>query len=248
MDSYKDFALFYDRFTTDVDYKTRTEYLCKIFKKYDRMPTLLLDMACGTGNFSREFAQKGVSVIGVDVSADMLSVAKEKNLSDNTDILYLCQSAEELELYGTVDGAVCLLDSINHITDYNILKKAFKKISLFLEKGRLFIFDVNTLYKHQNVLGNNTFVLEETDVVCVWQNEYDCRKNTTYINIDFFKKDANNKYDRYFESFAERAYTDEQLINALTSAGLKVEAVLGENSFSKPKNNAERKIFVTRKV
>ena len=248
MDSYKDFALFYDRFTTDVDYQARTDYLCKIFKKYDRMPTLLLDMACGTGNFSREFAKCGVSVIGVDVSADMLAVAKGKNTADNTDILYLCQSAEELELYGTVDGAVCCLDSINHITDYKKLQKAFKKISLFLEKDRLFIFDVNTLYKHKNVLGNNTFVLEDMDVFCVWQNEYDSRKNTTYINIDFFKKDANNKYDRYFESFAERAYTDEQLIKALTTAGLKVEAVLGENTFKAPNKTAERKIFVTRKV
>lgn len=248
MDSYKDFALFYDRFTTDVDYKTRTEYLCKIFKKYNKMPSLLLDVACGTGNFSREFAKMGVSVIGADISSDMLAVAKEKNIADNTDVLYLCQAAEELELYGTVDGAICCLDSINHIICYKKLQKAFKRISLFLEKDCLFIFDVNTVYKHEKVLGNNTFVLEDEDVVCIWQNEYEKAKNTTYINIDFFKKDANNKYDRYFESFSERAYTDEQLIKALSSVGLKVEAILSENSFSKPKHNAERKIFVTRKV
>lgn len=248
MSSYNDFALFYDRFTTDVDYSARTDYLCEIFKKYDKMPTLLLDVACGTGNFSLEFARRGVSVIGTDISEDMLSCAREKSSNENADILFLCQAAQDLDLYGTVDGAVSCLDSINHITNYNTLKKALKKISLFLEKDRLFIFDVNTEYKQECVLGDNTFVLEEQDVFCVWQNEYDKRQKTTYINIDFFENKGNNSYKRYSENFCERVYSDEQLINALTAAGLRVEKIFGENSFKKPTKNTTRKIFVARKV
>ncbi len=248
MSSYIDFALFYDRFTTDVDYLGRTDYLCKIFQKYDKMPTLLLDLACGTGGFSLEFARRGVSVIGVDMSEDMLSCAKDKSSKENTDILFLCQKAEELELYGTVDGAVCLLDSINHITDYNELVRSLKKISLFLEKDRLFIFDVNTEYKHECVLSDNTFVLEDKDVYCVWQNEYDKRQKTTYINIDFFENRGDNNYKRYSEDFCERVYSDEQLTRALSAAGLRVERIFGENTFRKPAEKCMRKIFVTRKV
>lgn len=248
MSSYIDFAMFYDRFTTDVDYAARTEYLCRIFKKYDKMPTLLLDMACGTGGFSLEFAKRGVSVIGVDMSEDMLSCAREKSSNENADILFLCQKAEELDLYGTVDGAVCCLDSINHITDYNCLVRSFKKISLFLEKDRLFIFDVNTEYKQERVLADNTFVLEDNNVFCVWQNEYDKRRKCTYINIDFFENKGNNSYKRFSESFCERVYSDEQLKKALTAAGLRVEKIFSENTFRKPTENTMRKIFVTRKV
>ncbi len=248
MSSYMDFALFYDRFTTDVDYTARTDYLCKIFKKYDKMPTLLLDMACGTGGFSLEFARRGVSVIGVDMSEDMLSRAMEKSREQNADILFLCQKAEELELYGTVEGAVCCLDSINHITDYNCLVRSFKKISLFLEKDRLFIFDVNTEYKQECILADNIFVLEEQDVFCVWQNEYDKRKKLTYINIDFFENGGNNNYKRYSESFCERVYSDEQLTKALSAAGLKLEKIFGENTYKSPSDKCMRKIFVARKV
>ena len=130
--SYEAFASVYDVLMQDVDYKKRTEYLLKIFDRYDRKPTLLLDLACGTGSFAKEMLERGVDVIGVDASEEMLNIARE-NLPK---CLLLNQRAEELDLYGTVDGAVCCLDSVNHITCYKKLQKAFKRLSLFLEKCR----------------------------------------------------------------------------------------------------------------
>jgi len=128
---YGNFAQFYDSLMYDVDYKKRTAYLLKLFSKYGKKPTLLLDVACGTGGFSNCFAKQGVEVIGADMSEEMLSLAREKSAELGNDILYLCQKAQELDLYGTVDGAVCCLDSLNHITDYKELCKALVKISLF---------------------------------------------------------------------------------------------------------------------
>lgn len=244
MGCYKAFASVYDIFTKNVNYRKRTSYICKLFKKYDKMPSLLLDVACGTGNFSLEFAARGVSVIGADMSEDMLSVATEKSSKRGADILFLCQRAEELELYGTVDGAVCLLDSINHITDYDTLKKAFGRISLFLEKDRLFIFDVNTEYKHEEILDSNTFIYKRKGIYCIWQNEYDKKSKTTNISIEFSRKN----HESCAESFSERFYSDEQLTAALEGVGLKVEAIFGENTFTAPKEKCQRKIFVTRKV
>ncbi len=240
MSGYKAFAGVYDIFTTNVNYKKRTRHLCKLFKRYDKMPSLLLDVACGTGSFSLEFAKRGVSVIGADMSSDMLSVANEKKSKKGADILFLCQRAQDLELYGTVDGVVCLLDSINHITDYAELKKAFRRIALFLEKDRLFIFDVNTEYKHECILENNTFVYKKKGIYCVWKNEYDKKEKTTNISIELS--------DGCKESFSERFYSDEQLITALDEVGLSVEAVLGENTFKPPREKCQRKIFVTRRV
>ncbi len=244
---YSSFAAFYDMFTLNVEYKKRTDYICRLFKKYGKMPTLLLDAACGTGSFSCEFAKKGISVIGVDISSDMLSVANEKKHEENLDILFLNSSLSELDLYGTVDGAVCMLDSLNHITDYKELKKSLSRISLFLEKGSLFIFDVNTIFKHHEILGNNTFVLENEDVFCVWQNSFNEKKKTTEICLDFFQKNGEN-YNRYSEKFCERAYSDEELIGALNSVGLEIVEVLGECSMKAPTENTQRKVFVTRKV
>ncbi len=246
-DMYNDFAYTYDALMTDVDYKKRTDYLCSLFCKYDRMPTLMLDLACGTGEFCNQFASKGVSVIGVDISYDMLSLAREKSAELGNDILYLCQDAVELDLYGTVDGAICCLDSLNHITDYVAFCKAIERVSLFLEKDRLFIFDVNTVYKHRNVLGNNTFVIDTDDVYCVWQNEFDNKDNTVSINLDFFTPDG-DAYIRTGESFCERAYTEQEIANALQKAGLKIEAGFDDMSQDAPTEKTERIIYVTRKA
>ncbi len=244
---YEEFAEFYDSLTDDVGYKKRTEYLCSLFEKFDRMPTLLLDAACGTGGFSNEFASLGVSVIGVDVSCQMLSIAQQKSRDLGLDVMYLCQDMTELDLYGTVDGAVCCLDSLNHITDYLDFQMAIQKISLFLEKDRLFIFDVNTIYKHKYVLADNTFIIENDELYCVWQNEYNDKEKTAYISLDIFKNNGKN-YTRNSEYITERAYSQKEIKSALTKAGLKIEAVFGDMTNTPPEKTQERLIYVTRKV
>ena len=245
--SYSEFADVYDILMKDAKYKKRTAYLWKLFKTHGKTPKLLLDLACGTGEFSCAFAMKGVEVIGVDMSEDMLAVAREKTADNGLDILYLCQKAEELDLYGTVDGAICCLDSLNHITDINKLSKAVKRVSLFMEEGSLFIFDLNTEYKHRNILGNNTFVMDEEEVYCIWQNRFDEKRLITDINLDFFLEDGDT-YIRSSECFKERAYTKEQIEGILNKAGLEIQAVYDDLSFESPKEDSQRIIYVTKKV
>ena len=245
---YTSFAENYDLLMHDVDYTARTEYLLSVFEKYSKRPTLMLDLACGTGSFSNEFAKRDIQVIGVDLSPEMLNVAREKSEKEALDVLYLCQDASELDLYGTVDGAVCCMDSINHITDINVLQEAFKKVSLFLEHDCLFVFDVNTLYKHKEVLGNNTFVLEEDNLYCVWQNEYFEDENLTEITLDFFKRDKDNIYNRCEQFIEERAYSENELTLLLASAGFSVEAIFDDMSFRPLTNTSERAIFVAKKI
>lgn len=247
MSEYSEFAAVYDRLMRDADYKRRAAYLAGLFRKHDRMPELLLDVACGTGGFSNEFAEMGAEVIGVDMSEEMLAEARRNSAERGTDILFLCQKAEELDLYGTVDGAICCLDSLNHITDYKKLCAAINRISLFLEEDRLFIFDVNTVFKHKSILADNTFVIEEEGVYCVWQNETDRNTLITDITLDFFTEE-NGVYLRSGEEFSERAYTSEELENAISSAGLKTVAVYADMTEKPLSPDTERAVYVTRKA
>lgn len=244
--SYNEFASVYDILMKDAMYKKRTAYLWKLFKTHGKTPSLLLDLACGTGEFSTAFASKGIEVIGADMSEEMLAVAREKSADMGLDILYLCQKAEELDLYGTVDGAICCLDSLNHITDIKKLTSAIKKVSLFLEEGCLFIFDLNTEYKHRNILGDNTFVMDEDEVYCVWQNSFDEKRLETEINLDFFFADGEN-YIRSSENFKERVYTKKEMEEILNEAGLEIEAIYDDLSLSPPKDDSQRIIYVTKK-
>ncbi len=247
MKAYSGFARHYDRLMDDVDYKAKAAYLLKLFKKHGKTPTLLLDLACGTGGFSNQMALQGVEVIGVDASEEMLACARENSALLGTDVLYLCQRAEKLDLYGTVDGAICCLDSLNHITDINNLRRALSRVSLFLEKGGLFIFDVNTVYKHKAVLADNTFVIEREGVYCVWQNRFNEKKLITDIYLDFFTEN-DGLYERESENFYERAYTDDELNGILAECGLEIRAVYDDYTLSPPSEKTERKIYVTEKI
>lgn len=247
MSNYDSFAEVYDSLMCDVNYTERTEYLLKLFDKYDRKPTLLLDLACGTGGFSNELAKRGIEIIGVDASQEMLSSAFKKSEEAGTDVFYLCQRAEYLDLYGTVDGAICCLDSLNHITDYADFSSALQRVGLFLEKGRLFIFDVNTVYKHKHVLADNTYIIEENGVYCAWQNFTDEESHVTDIVLDFFKEE-NGVYRRFGEEFSERAYTEKEIENAAAEAGLEILAVLDDITGNPITETSERAVYVTRKV
>ncbi len=244
---YSVFAEFYDELMLDADYKKRSAYLMRLFKKYDKMPKLLLDIACGTGGLSNEFAKKGVEVIGVDISEEMLAIAREGSAQMGLDVLYLCQAAEELDLYGTVDGAICCLDSLNHITDYKKLCRALSRVSLFLEKERLFIFDVNTEYKHREILGDNVFVTDNGNLYCVWANNYTEKSKTVDISLDFFVKQGEN-YTRQGEDFSERAYTADELKSALQKAGLEIIEIFDDMTEKPLCDKSQRAIYVTKKV
>lgn len=244
MTEYDRFAGVYDDLMEDAEYPARTEYLLSLFKRYDAVPTLLLDLACGTGGFSNLLAKRGIEVIGVDASEEMLSVARQSAAENGVDVLYLCQRAEELDLYGTVDGAISCLDSLNHITDYSDFCRAVKRTALFLEKGRLFIFDVNTPFKHKNVLADNTFVAETENTYCVWRNRTDPDTLITDITLDFFIR-RGSEYIRSGEELSERAYTDEEISAALESAGLEKIAVFADMTYSAPTEETERAVYVT---
>ncbi len=247
MSAYNIFSHFYDVLTYDVNYKARAKYLINIFKEKDKIPSLLLDFACGTGGFSTEFAKMGIDVIGVDMSENMLAEAQHKNAGLKKPVLYLCQKGSELDLYGTVDGAVCCLDSLNHITDYEEFCNTVKKISLFLEQGRLFVFDLNTPYKHREVLANTSFRIKRKGVDCLWRNRA-IDDFTVEINLDFSYKTGLFSKESISESFLERAYTEQEIENALREAGFELESVYGENTFLPPKENSQRNIYVARKV
>ncbi len=244
MSDYGDFARFYNKFTANVDYPARARYFDAVIQKYNPGAQILLDLACGTGTLSFELEPFGYDIIAVDNSYEMLSVAMENKMELESNIQFLCQEMSELDLFGTIDATVCALDSINHVIDEEEVQDIFKKVSLFSNKGAVFVFDVNTVYKHQEVLANNCFVYENGDTFCAWQNSLDKDGVTVDISLDFFDKTENDGlYCRYSSDFSERAYEIEDLKTWLTNAGFGVKAVFDEDSFLPLRKDTQRAII-----
>ena len=241
--SYNSFSSVYDELTKNVDYKARAEYFKTILQKYNINNGLLLDLACGTGSLSVELSKMGFEVIGPDASYDMLSEAQNKAAENGENIMFLCQKMEETDLYGSVRAIVCALDSINHVTDYELVKKTFKNLKNFLDTDGIIIFDANTVYKHQKILGNNVFIYDEKNVFCAWRNTLLPDETTVNINLDFFVKNGEN-YIRCGESFKEKAYTDEELTRALDEAGFMVLSRFSESTFENPCEDTQRITYI----
>lgn len=248
MASYGDFAYFYDGLTENVDYEKRCDYIRGLLAENGIGEGILLDLACGTGTVSLILSRMGYDVIGVDASEDMLSVAQEKKMEMGEDVIFLCQKMQELDLFGTINACVSTLDSINHVTDADTVKEIFRRVSLFMEDKGIFIFDVNTPYKHKNILANNTFVYDTDEVYCVWQNSTDESLLTT-ISLDIFEKDEDDDetYYRYSEEFSERAYDLEDIRKWLEECKFEVVAVYGEMTRESIGEDTQRAVFVAKK-
>lgn len=247
MGGYGDFAFYYDALTDNVGYEERCDYICSLLSENGINKGILLDLACGTGSLSVLLAKKGFEVVGVDASEDMLSIAQSKLYETGTDAIFLCQKMQELDLFGTIDAAVCTLDSINHLTDENDVKETLKRVALFMNDGGIFVFDVNTVYKHKEVLGNNTFVYDMEDVFCVWQNSFDEKDCTTDVCLDIFEKDEDESYVRTTEEFSERGYELEDISAWLSEVRFEVIGIYDELTKNPVNDKTQRAVFVCKK-
>ena len=245
MSAYGKFASCYDELTGNVDYLQMAEYLHRVLEKHQVQNGILLDLACGTGTLCETFAGFGYEMIGVDASEEMLSEAMNKKYESGSDIIYLCQKMQDLDLYGTIDAAFCTMDSINHLNSISDVRKAFERVSLFLNPGGIFVFDCNSIYKHQHILADNTFVYDCEDVYCVWQNTL-LSDNRVGIHLDIFELDG-KKYIRSEEEFCETAFSENEIISCLKETGLEVLLINDGYSDMQPCKTTQRFVYVARK-
>lgn len=248
--AYEKFAQVYDRFMEDTPYEQWTEYIKKIFKKHGLInkTNIVADLGCGTGNITERLAESGFDMIGIDISEEMLAKAAEKAQEKGLDILYLNQDMKEFELYGTVDAIVSICDSINYITDPDDLYEVFRLVDNYLEPNGLFVFDINTIYKFENVLGCNSFCETTENSAYTWENYYDPEEHINEFYTNFFIEKENGLYERYEEFHYERGYTIDDIIDLMEEAGLEFEACYDELTFHTPTERSQRIFFVAREV
>ncbi len=247
MNSYTSLAECYDKFTDDVKYSLWADYLTGLFSKFGVEVSQVLDLACGTGSLSVILAERGYEVIGTDMSEEMLATAQSKAWQmEKNPPMFLNQDMEHLDLYGTVDAAVCCLDSLNYLTELKALETAFGRLRFFVRPGGVFIFDVNTDAKFKNLDGC-AFLRESNDYFCAWSAEYAQEEKICTFYYDIFKRKG-ELWSRSQEEHKERAHSYEEIENALSKAGFELIATYGELSDKPPANDEQRIFYVARRI
>lgn len=244
--SYESFAAVYDSFMDNVPYEAWSQYLTELLHYYGIDSGIVLELGCGTGTMTEYLSRAGYDMIGVDNSVDMLQIAMEKNSLNGTDILYLCQDMREFELYGTVEAVVSVCDSMNYITEPEDFVRIVRLVNNYLEKGGYFIFDLNTIYKYQTLLGDHTFAEDREEMSFIWQNFYDEASCLNEYDVSFFVADACGKYDKFQETHYQRAYSLETIQDCIRQGGMDFVAAYDAFTWDPPGETSER-IYVIAK-
>lgn len=238
--SYRALAPFYDELTNDVDYTRFADLYERLFATLPKKPELVLELACGTCSVGIELAKRGYEMICADRSPEMLAAASEKLADITLDKmpLLLCQSAETLNLYGTVSAAVCCLDGFNYL-DKPALRETLRRLRLFIEPNGMLIFDINSPERLKELDGG-VFLDERDDVYCVWRVEYDSGLDACVYGMDIFTSDAaSGMWRREREEHIEYVYTPEFLRGELENSGF-----VSVETFTEPAID-DKRIFIT---
>ena len=246
MEAYTGFATVYDLFMDNIPYNDWANYLEKIFNMYGLDKGLLLELGCGTGSMTRRMAEKGYDMIGIDASEDMLAIARERNFDYNNSILYLCQDMRQFELYGTVSGIYSVCDTINYLVTEEDLIKTFTLANIYLDRNGIFIFDLDTPYAYEKIIGDRTIAEDRDEASFIWENTYYKDEMINEINLSLFIHEDDDMYRKYKETHYRRAYSLEKIRELLEEAGMEWVAAYDTLTFDKPRDDSERVYIVAR--
>lgn len=237
--AYNEFAYFYDEFNQAADYDALFAYLHRELERHGVRDGILADLGCGTGDLTLMFSQAGYDVIGIDCSEEMLAVLREKadELELSGRILLLRQNLLQLDLYGTIRAAVSSFDTFNHIGPQEQFAQAIRNAGYFMEKGGVFVFDLNTPYKHRCILGNECFDFETDDALCHWSNHYEESTGKVDIRIQIHDKETGEDFE---ENFSEYSYPLQTVTALLQQYGFEVARISDGEDFGPVREDSAR--------
>ena len=246
MEAYGEFARVYDLFMSDVDYEAWSKYIIELLRSDGIHSGLVLELGCGTGSLTALLAKAGYDMIGVDNSPQMLQEAMEKKREEELDILYLLQDMRDFELYGTVRAVVSICDSMNYITEEEELLQVFRLVNNYLDPGGLFLFDLNTVYKYQEILGDRTIAENRPEGSFIWDNEYDPETAINVYELALFLPRPDGLYEKYQEEHYQRAYSLRRVRELLELSGMEFVAVYDAFTREAPREDSERVYVLAR--
>ncbi len=246
MMQYSALAGLYDALTDNVPYREYAAQIERLFRRYRQKPSIVLELACGTGSLTALLAERGYEMIAADISAEMLTLARDKCQGLPVPPVFICQDMCELDLYGTVQAAVCCLDSVNYLPDRRQLKRAFARVSLFLEQGGLFLFDVKTPALFRQMAGLCS-VDEGEGWFSAWRYGWEAKSRLCVHQVDLFFEEE-GVYRRRTEEHYQRAYPRAVLEQVLAETGFRLRGVFQGLSLRPAGAEEGRLFFAAQKI
>ncbi len=268
MEAYTDFAAVYDTFMDETPYDVWGNFVARIIEKYgvskpctkqakeiqedsedalEQERNLVVELGCGTGSFTQVLKRMGYDIMGIDLSPEMLDLARKKSAEAGLDIMYLEQDMRELDLYCTAGTIVSVCDSINYVLEDEEVIDTFKLVNNFLFPKGIFIFDFNTLHKYRDVIGDTTIAENRQDCSFIWDNYYHEEDHINEYDLTIFARCGEDEvFRRSVETHFQRGYTLEEMISFVRAAGMEFITAIDADTHAEPGEDSERIYIVAR--
>ncbi len=237
-------AVAYDALNSEIDYSAFVDFAVKCAERFSDIKTSsICEIACGTGTVACDLASRGYDVTACDISEDMLTVAENKARGAGVNVRFVLQDMRKTKMFGQKDMFICFLDSMNYLTSKEDIVCTLSSVRDNLKDGGIFVFDMNSKYKFENVYGENAYILEEDSTVCNWQNFYNPNTKLCHFYLSFFTLMPDGRYKREDEYQKERMYTVKQMKSYIEKAGFSLCGIFGGFDFSPSDENRDPRLF-----
>lgn len=244
---YERYAEIYDRLGADGFGLKLLRLLKSLLDKHGAQPQAALDLACGTGSVALAMARKGITVTGLDLSPKMLAQARAKLAAEaDLPVSFAHGDMRSFELAERVQLVTCWFDAMNYNLREEDLLATFRCTAACLERGGLFVFDMNSVYALANLWGDNAFTEDHGDVIYIWQNAYEPVTRTGTLTATFFVR-RGELYERFAEVHVERGYYMPEVTQLLAQAGFEVLEVVRTDG-SPAQETDTRHVYVARRI
>lgn len=242
--NYAFFSYVYDTLMDDTLYGKWLEYADGYL---ERSGQHVLELACGTGELAIRLQKAGYQVTGLDLSDEMLSLAMNRQLEAGIRFPLIQGDMRQLEEVGNFEAVTCFSDSLCYMRDENEVLEVFKSVYHTLEEGGVFLFDVHSTHKIDNLFPGYMYNAELDDVVFLWTSYAGEEPHTVEHDLSFFIEEEDGRYRRYDETHRERTYSISTYTNLLKEAGFQHVDVTGDFGRSGIEDTTERWFFACKK-
>ncbi|MBR0132940.1 MAG: class I SAM-dependent methyltransferase [Lachnospiraceae bacterium] len=246
---YTGFAYYYDDFMDDIPYDDWAEKIIGILKSEGINDGIVCELGCGTGEMTGRLSDAGYDMIGIDISEDMLALARDKMYESGREgILYLLQDMRNLELFGTVKAFVSVCDSMNYIVSDEDMLDILRKVNNYLDPGGLFIFDLKSDYFYRTEYGDNEFTEEDEDgnIFLSWKNHYDKERKINQYHIEIDEPDEDGEMIKTVEEHVQRAYWPDEIHALIDKAGMEFVGIKDSDTMKAPGDECKRYYIIAR--
>src|SRR5579859_444043 len=226
---YDRLAPFYDRFTAGYDYETWIAAIEHHARLLGLEGTRALDIACGTGKSTLPLLTRGYSVLGCDISSEMIREARAK-VPAQADTFFVADM-RDLPSVGKFDFVLCLDDAINYLLSDPELEAAFDGVARSLSPHGVFAFDVNSLLTYRTAFAE-TYVSEERGVFFTWRGggtpEIQPGEMAS-ATVEILAEQGEGCWERHMVRHVQRHHPCHAVRAALEHAGLECCLELGQH-------------------